>query len=562
MSRNEHIKKNSNFLRGELTQDIQNVITGSVSENSHDLIKFHGIYEQDDRDRRNERAKKKLEKLYSFMIRLRIPGGRISAKEWVAINTIARKYSTNVIKVTTRQTVQLHGVCKRHLKPMIQEFAQHELDSIATCGDVNRNVICSAINDDTKVNLEIYHISKQISEHLLPQSFAYNDVWLDSKKLKVQRVNGNNPSSQTENESIYGNVYLPRKFKIAIAIPPFNDVDVYAHDIGLVAIIENEELIGFNILVGGGMGNSHDTEHTFPRLGDVIGFVDKDNILDAVEKIVIIQRDFGNREDRTNARLKYTIEKFGIIWFQKQLENLLGYKLEKAKDFKLLYRSDILGWKQDYQGKHNFTLFVETGLVSDSSNTQLRSALFEIAQKELADFHFTNNQNIILNNIDTENKQHVEDILNQYAINNDGISQFRNNSLACVALNTCPQAVAEGQRYLPSLITKIEELLTKYDLQDNSISIRMTGCPNGCARPYLSEIALVGKSLGIYNMYIGSDSIGTRLNRLYKENLDESGILKEIDMLFSNYAKQSANQSFGDFVFNTFAVSALSVASI
>jgi sulfite reductase (NADPH) hemoprotein beta-component len=515
----EQIKKNSNYLRGNLAQDLQNQITGSLTNDNHQLIKFHGIYEQDDRDRRQIRMQKKLEKDYSFMIRLRIPGGRITSKQWMGINEVADLHSNGAIKITTRQTVQLHGVIKSKLKPTVQYFDRFELDSIAACGDVNRNVISSAYGEDLD---ELHKLAVTISEEFLPKTNAYKEIWLDGQKI------------QEDEEPIYGNVYLPRKFKIAIANPPYNDVDVYAHDIGLVKVKG-----GYNIIVGGGMGMTHGNIDTYPRIGSLIGFAIKSKIIEVIKQIILIQRDFGNRENRKLARLKYTIDRLGLNWFIDEFQKRVGFDLKEAKEFSFTKRSDQFGWDNN-----RFTLFVENGRVTNN----VKEALLEIAKHNFGNFNFTNNQNIIITEI--KNRNEIENILNQYQLDNNQ-TKIKQAAIACVALNTCPLALAEAQRYMPSLLDKIEKLLEKHSLENEEISIRMTGCPNGCARPYLAEIAFVGKSLGKYNMYVGADHLGQRLNKLYKESLDEKQILQELDYLFNKYSSdKKQNETFGNFIIN------------
>lgn len=531
-SANEGIKTRSNYLRGTLESELQNDLTGAICEDDQQVIKFHGIYQQDDRDRRKVRADKKLERDYSFMIRLRIPGGKITASEWLGIDEVAAENSTGIIKITTRQTVQLHGVIKSRLKPTVKWFAKYNLDAIAACGDVNRNVMACAEPAKNKGYDEVYEYSKKISEHLLPQTNAFNEVWLDGEKVSEDK------------EPLYGALYLPRKFKIVIAIPPYNDVDAYAHDIGFIAVIEKGELLGFNVLAGGGMGNTHDNEATYPRVGDLIGYVAKDKVLDVAYQIVATQRDNGNREDRKLSRLKYTVDRMGVDNFKAEVERRLGFSFEEAKDFKFETRQDTYGWQQDHNGKWHYTLFVENGRILGEYLECFR----KVAAKGLADFRFTNNQNIILTEVSFDNKAQVQEVLDQYELHND-YSRIRQNSMACVALNTCPLAVAEGQRYLPSLITKIEDLLETHRLKEEPITIRMTGCPNGCARPYLAEIAFVGKSSGRYNMYLGASPEGSRLNEVYKESVNEAEILSELDNLFGQFAKErESKEAFGDFV--------------
>lgn len=531
----EEIKIKSNKLRGTLDKSLKYPITGSLFEDDQTLIKFHGIYQQDDRDRRDQRAEKKLEPLYSFMIRLRIPGGKISAKQWLGIDEIANANSTGVIKVTTRQTIQLHGVIKSVLKPTVAWFDKYDLDSIAACGDVNRNIMSTSTIAKIKAEDEVYEYSKKISEHLLPRTNAYKEIWLDGEKITQ------------EEEPIYGETYLPRKFKIVVAIPPDNDVDIYAHDIGLIAIIENEELLGFNVVIGGGMGNTHGNEKTFPRIGDLIGFAKKEDILDVVTAITTTQRDFGNREDRKLSRFKYTVDRLGVDFVKGEIEKR-SVKLQPAKDFKFVARNDYYGWFEDYQGLHHNLIFVENGRILDDEKSQLKTALFEITKQGLSDIRFTSNQNIIVSNVKSTDKEKVIKILEKYNVRDNDISNIRKNAMACVALNTCPLALAEGQRYLPELISKIEPILEKHKISNNPVSIRMTGCPNGCARPFMAEIGFVGKALGKYNMYIGGSSVGQRLNTLYKEDLTETEILANLDDLFGQYvANKTADEDFGDF---------------
>ncbi len=532
----EGIKVKSKKLRGTLDESLENPITGSLFEDDQTVIKFHGIYQQDDRDRRDERAEKKLEPLYSFMIRLRIPGGKISAKQWVGSNEIADQYSTGIIKVTTRQTIQLHGVIKSTLKPTVSWFDKYDLDSIAACGDVNRNIMSTSTIAGSKAEDEVYEFSKKISEHLLPSTNAYQEIWLDGEKVTTKEV-----------EPIYGETYLPRKFKIVIAIPPDNDVDLYAHDVGLIAIIENKILKGFNIVIGGGMGNTHGNENTYPRIGNLIGYTDKENIIKVAEAIATTQRDYGNREDRKLSRFKYTVARLGVDFVREEIEKR-SVKLEAAKHFQFETRNDYYGWHQDYAGKYHNLIFVENGRILDDEKAQLKTALLEITKNNLSDIRFTSNQNVIISNIEAKNKEKVEKILAKYNVSNDGISNIRKNAMACVALNTCPLALAEGQRYLPDLISKFELLLKKHDIADNPVSIRMTGCPNGCARPFMAEIGFVGKAMGIYNMYIGGSATGERLNTLYKEDLNENDILENLDILFAQYVREKQeNETFGDF---------------
>ncbi len=538
----EKIKKGSNGLRGTIVESLRDEITGAIAEDDQAVIKFHGMYQQDDRDSREERAAKKLERLYSFMIRLRLPGGFLTADQWIATHEIAGENSTGIIKITTRQTLQLHGLIKSKIKPTIQAFNETKLDSIATCGDINRNVVCSSHPKQSSIHEKVFSYSDKISEMLMPKTKAYYEIWLDEEKVLDKKE---------EEDPLYEDRYLPRKFKIAIAIPPNNDVDVFANDIGLIAIIENDTLLGFNIAVGGGLSATHGNTETYPRLGTIIGFcAGEEQTLKAIYETLTIQRDFGNRSDRKLARLKYTLDKFGVAWFRDELEKRVGFKFSIARPYQFIDRKDYFGWHRNHQGLWYYTVFVENGRVLDTEGLKLKSALLAIAQAHTANFRFTCNQNVILADIQEKDKVLIEKILQDYGVTHhtDTTSAIRKNSMACVALNTCPLALAEGQRYLPSLISSIEPLLQKYQLDKEDIIIRMTGCPNGCARPYVAEIGLVGTAYGKYNLHIGGDHQGERLNKLYKENLDESAILLELENLFREYkARRKQVESFGDF---------------
>jgi sulfite reductase (NADPH) hemoprotein beta-component len=539
----EKIKMESDGLRGTIVQSLHNDITGAISEDDQALIKFHGMYQQDDRDRRDERAEKKLERLYSFMIRLRLPGGFLTPEQWITTHNIAGENTTGVIKITTRQTLQLHGLFKSKIKPTIQAFSQAKLDSIATCGDINRNVLCSSHPKQSEIHQEIFEYADKISELLMPKTRAYYEIWLDEEKLLDKKQ---------EDDPLYQDRYLPRKFKIGIVIPPNNDIDVLANDIGLIAIIEKNILKGFNIAIGGGLSTTHGNPETYARLANVIAFVEPgEKALKAVYEILTIQRDYGNRSDRKLARLKYTVDRLGSDWFRKELERRIGYDLEDAKPFSFSDRKDYYGWEQNHEGLWYYTVFVENGRILDDEKVALKSALLEVAKTGKANFRFTCNQNVILSDIKKEDRKVVQEILERFRIidHTDGASVIRKNSMACVAFNTCPLALAEAQRYLPTLISKIEPILEKYQLSDEDIIIRMTGCPNGCGRSYVAEIGFVGTAYGKYNMHLGGDHYGLRLNKIYKESLDEAAILEELDELLGYFKKErKKKESFGDFV--------------
>ncbi len=546
LSSTERIKMASDNLRGTFVESMANEITGSINEDDIALVRFHGMYIQDDRDRRDERAEKKLERLYSFMIRLRLTGGVISPEQYIALHNIAGENSTGILKITTRQTIQLHGVLKAKVKPTLKAFNEAGLTTIATCGDINRNVLCSSHPKQSPLHAEIFAYAQDIATMLLPKTKAYYEIWLDGEKLIEKEL---------EKDELYQNRYMPRKFKVAIAIPPNNDVDVLANDLALIAIIENGELKGFNIAIGGGMSATHGNADHYPRLASMLGFVDtKEKTLKAVYEVLTIQRDYGNRSDRKLARLKYTVDRLGLDWWKQELEERCGFQLQQAKPFHFESRRDFYGWEQNHEGLWYYTVFVENGRVLDDENVSLKSALLEVAKTGKANFIFTCNQNVILGDIAEADKATIQEILERFRIieHTYNASVIRKNAMACVALNTCPLALAEGQRYMPTLLSKIEPLLIKHDLIMDEIVIRMTGCPNGCARPFAAEIGLVGTALGKYNLQLGGDRVGERLNKLYKESLDEEAILSELDILFGRYAAERIDgETFGDFTFKT-----------
>ncbi|CEJ67983.1 Sulfite reductase [NADPH] hemoprotein beta-component [Chryseobacterium oranimense G311] len=538
----ERIKTGSNGLRGTLKESLLDDFTGAIREDDQTLIKFHGMYQQDDRDRREERVRKKLEWLYSYMIRLRLPGGFLTPEQWVGLNDIAGAHSTGVIKITTRQTIQLHGILKSHVKPTIQSFNLQHLDSIAACGDVNRNVTCTSNPSESPLHQEAFELAGKISEMCLPKTKAYYDLWIDDE-LVINR--------KEEEDPLYQDRYLPRKLKIGIAVPPNNDVDVFINDIGLIAIIENDKIVGYNIAAGGGLGATHGNEATYARLASVLGFVDtEEKVLKAVYEIITVQRDFGNRSDRKLSRLKYTIDKLGIEGYRAEVEKRCGFSFEPTREFKFKQRKDRYGWTQNHEGKWFYTLFVEHGRVLDIEGYPLKSGLLKIAETGKVTFRFTCNQNLILSDISENDKAEIEALLKESGISGytDEASALRKNSVACVALNTCSLALAEAQRYLPSLVTKIEPLLEKYGLQNEDITIRMTGCPNGCGRSPNAEIGFVGTAYGKYNLHIGGDRLGMRLNTKFKENIGEEEILQTLDELFAIYSEQrKPEETFGDF---------------
>lgn len=542
----ERVKVESDGLRGTIAESLNNELTGAMREEDTLLLKFHGMYQQDDRDRREERAKKKLERLYSFMIRLRMPGGILTSEQWIALNNIAGKDSTDELKITTRQTIQLHGVLKSRLKPTHKIFNSIHLDTIAACGDDNRNVTCSPNPVQSPLHQEIFEYASKISNMLKPKTRAYYEIWLDEEKIVDKKQ---------EEDPLYRDSYLPRKFKIGICIPPNNDIDVFGNDLGLIAIIENNKLVGFNFAVGGGLAFTIGNPDTYARLATEIGFVPAgEKTFKAIYEVVTVQRDNGDRVDRKQARLKYTVDKMGVDKFKEEVEKRMGFKFEKSKPYIFDKREDYFGWHQDAKGNWFYTIFVENGRVMDTEQVAIKSALFKIAQTGKVNFRCTVNQKVIVSDIKPTDKKEINDILEEFKIiaHTENASVIRKNSMACVALSTCPLALAESQRYLPSLLTKIESLLSKHHLDNENIITRMTGCPNGCGRSSVSEIGFIGTGLGKYNLNIGGDHEGYRLNRLYKESLNEPEILSTLDELFADFKNgRKKNESFGDFTYRT-----------
>lgn len=540
LARNEYIKEASDYLRGTLAEGLREEVTGAIVEDDQQLVKFHGMYMQDDRDLRPERTRKKMEKAFSFMIRLRISGGVLTPQQWLAIDRVARDYGNNTMRLTTRQTVQLHGIIKSNLKSMLKRMDEVLLNSIAACGDVNRNVMSVSNPYQSRAHAAAYDLSCKISDHLMPRTRAYHEVWLDGERI----VGG----EEEVVEPIYGKTYLPRKFKIVVAVPPSNDVDIFAHDLGFIAILDDKgEVKGWNVTVGGGMGMTHGELDTYPRTADVMGFCTTKDAIAVAEAVVTVQRDWGDRKLRKHARLKYTIEDRGLDAFRAEVERRAGVKLEKPKPFTFTSTGDRYGWSQGEDGRGHLTLFIESGRVHDRPGLAQMTALRKIAQMHDGDFRITANQNLIIANIATDKQAEIEKIVREAGLLAPW-SGLRRNAMACVALPTCGLALAESERYLPDLLTALDERLGAHGLSGDDIVIRMTGCPNGCARPYLAEIGLVGKGPGRYNLYLGAAFDGSRLSKLYTEDVDHAGIIAALDPLFAAYAaKRESGERFGEF---------------
>ncbi|WP_061014797.1 assimilatory sulfite reductase (NADPH) hemoprotein subunit [Photobacterium leiognathi] len=539
LSDNERLKRESNFLRGTIEQDLGDRMTGGFTADNFQLIRFHGMYQQDDRDIRAERAKQKLEPLHNVMLRARMPGGIITPKQWLAIDKFADEHTSyGSIRLTTRQTFQFHGVLKPNIKLMHQTLNSIGIDSIATAGDVNRNVLCTTNPVESELHQEAYEWAKKISEHLLPKTRAYAEIWLDGEKLET-----------TDEEPILGSNYLPRKFKTTVVIPPQNDVDVHANDLNFVAIADNGKLVGFNVLVGGGLAMTHGDQSTYPRRADDFGFIPLEKTLDVAAAVVTTQRDWGNRSNRKNAKTKYTLDRVGSDVFKAEVEKRAGVKFEDSRPYEFTDRGDRIGWVEGIDGKHHLALFIENGRLLDSPNKPLKTGVAEIAKVHQGDFRMTANQNLIVAGVLAKDKKKIEKIARDHGLIDDGVSEQRKNSMACVSLPTCPLAMAEAERFLPEFVTDVEGILEKHGLEkDENIILRVTGCPNGCGRAMLAEIGLVGKAPGRYNLHLGGNRNGTRVPKMYRENITVAQIMDEIDGLVSRWStERQEGEDFGDF---------------
>ncbi|MGE4450099.1 assimilatory sulfite reductase (NADPH) hemoprotein subunit [Castellaniella sp.] len=538
----EDVKTASRFLRGTIAQELENPVTGAIPEADTKLLKFHGSYMQDDRDIRDERRKQKLEPAYDFMVRARLPGGVISPDQWLALDELARKYATRGLRITTRQTFQWHGILKRNLRAFMQGIHDARATTIAACGDVNRQVISSVNPHLSSQHALTQQWVQRLSDHFLPRTSAYAEIWLGGEQV----------GEAVDEEPIYGNdsAYLPRKFKIGIAIPPTNDCDVFANDLGLVAIIENGELQGFNVAVGGGMGATAGDATTYPRLGTLIGFTRPEHVVAVAEAVVTLQRDHGDRKERQHARLKYTIDRLGVDWFREQIGLRAGVPLEPLRPYRFERNGDRYGWSRGEDGRWHLGLYVASGRLWDQDGLRLQTGMREIARVLKGEFRLTCNQNLVIANVDEADRAAIDALVEEYGL--DGYKEqsgIRRHHIACVALPTCGLAMAESERYAPVLLPKLEALLDTHGLRDAPILLRLSGCPNGCSRPYLGEIALVGRALGRYDLRLGADFVGERLNVAYRENITEAEILSSLDELFGRYARERvADEGFGDFL--------------
>lgn len=545
---NEAIKARSDSLRGGLLDGLADPITGAISSDDQQIAKFHGIYLQDDRDLRDERRRKMLEPAWSFMVRARLPGGVCRPDQWLRLDELARTRANGTLRLTTRQSFQFHGVVKKDLKATIQAIHGSLLDTLGACGDVNRGVMASSLPELGPIHEQLFAVARAVSDQLVPRSRAYHEIWLDGEPV-YQGPKQDAAGDAEPEEPIYGSTYLPRKFKIGFAVPPVNDVDVFTQDLGFIAIADGDRLVGFNVVVGGGMGRNYNEPDTYPRLGDVIGFCPAARAVSVAEHVVTIQRDYGDRVDRRLARMKYTIDRLGLDWFVAELLTRLGWTLEQPRPYRFETSQDRFGWSENRDGTRNYTLFVENGRVTDGDGHRTMTGLREIARVHAGDFRITPNQNFIVARIAPADSAAIESILEQHGITAaTDRSDVRRHSMACVAMPTCPLAMAESERYFPHLVTKVEALLADTGLANEPIVMRMSGCNNGCSRPYVAEIGFSGRAPGRYDVYVGGGFHGQRLASPCLENVDETAILDTLRGFFDRYAAgKRPDERFGDF---------------
>jgi sulfite reductase (NADPH) hemoprotein beta-component len=538
LTRNEGLKSNCPTLSGTIGPTLANAAVDRFTEDDYEFLKFHGIYQQDDRDKR------KVAKQYIFMVRGRLPGGVVRPEHYLTFDRLATEYGNNTLRITSRQGFQFHGIVKSGLGPMMKGINDALATTLAACGDVNRNVMAASTPSTSAFVEEVQADARKASDALLPKTAAYHQIWVEGKELALQ-----DEAAKEFVDPLYGKTYLPRKFKVAFAIPPVNDLDVFINDVGFIAIVENDKLAGYNIAIGGGMGRSHGNEATYPRLADVIGFVGPDKVVEVTKAVLTIHRDFGDRTDRKHARLKYVIAERGVDWARAEVEKNLGFPLAPAKPYQFTTTADLLGWRKAVGGSWFLGLFVDTGRVKDANGYQLKTALREVADKfQNLEFRLSANQNIIIVNASETDKAGINTILTSHGVKTENqTTVLHAASMACPALPTCGLALAESERMLPGFIDRIEKLLAEVGLAGEEIIIRSTGCPNGCARPYMAEIGFVGKAPGRYQVWLGGDVSGTRLNRIWKDVLKEPDLETEFRPVFARFAEErNAGERFGD----------------
>jgi sulfite reductase (NADPH) hemoprotein beta-component len=537
---NEGVKLASRHLRGTIAADLLDTSTGTITEHNSLLTKFHGMYMQDDRDLRNALKKEGKEKAYAFMLRVRLPGGRATPQQWLALDRLAGEVASPSLRMTTRQTFPFHGVLKANAKRLIKGMREVLLDSISACGDVNRNVMAPPNPERSPVLQQVYDQARAWSQYALPKSRAYYEVWLDE-----ELVAGGEPDV----DPMYGSTYLPRKFKTGFVVPPNNDIDVFSQDLGFIAIIEGDRLLGYNVVAGGGMGMNHGNAETYPRLASVLGFITPEHVIAVAQAVLTTQRDFGDRTNRRHARLKYTIDDRGVVWFRAEVERRAGITFEPERPYEFTTIEDSFGWHECADGTWFYGLHILSGRIRDLPGWPMKTALREIAEIHTGDFRLTPSQNVTISGVTAEQKPRIDEILAKHGLTRENKqSGLRLNALSCVALPTCGLALAESERALPMTLEKFEAVLDEAGLKDDAISIRITGCPNGCARPFLGEIALIGRAPNKYALYIGAAYNGTRLNRLVAPSVTIDDAVTMLTPVIKRYAlERQDGERFGDF---------------
>jgi sulfite reductase (NADPH) hemoprotein beta-component len=538
VTHNEIIKEAIPTLAGAIAQTLADPNLDRFSEDDVQFLKFHGIYQQDDRDLR------KTQKKFVMMIRGRIPGGVMTPNQWRVFDDLASQHGNNTLRITTRQSIQFHGVVKSGLGSLVKKINEAMLSTLAACGDVNRNVTAPPTPAYTQARAQVFEDCKRVADALKPRTQAYHSIWIDGAQLNLE-----DPANKDFEDPLYGKTYLPRKFKTAFVVPPVNDIDVFTNDLGFIAILENDQLVGYNLAVGGGMGRSHGNAQTYPRLADVLGFITPDKLVDVAKAVITIHRDFGDRAERKHARLKYVIAERGVDWARAEVEKRAGTKLAPPRSYRFTTTGDLYGWHRQIDRRWFLTLFVETGRVKDTDHHRLKTALRQIAEKfGNIEFRLSPNQNIILANVSDADQEAINTLLTEHGVKTENqASVLHAAALACPALPTCGLALAESERMLPGLIDRIEGLCAEVGLAGEEIIIRSTGCPNGCSRPYTAEIAFVGKAPGRYQVWLGGDSAGTRLNRLWKDMVKDPEIENELRPLLARFASgRNAGERFGD----------------
>ena len=538
----------SHYLAGDIAQELVDSAPG-FGKASVQLLKNHGTYQQDDREQRKAKEGAKSTREISFMVRTRVPGGKLTAAQLLAQIDLGDELANGTVRLTTRQAIQHHGIVKGDLKATIQRINEIQLTTLAACGDVERNMMCCpAPIRNNPVREEMQLMADKLAEHLAPRTLAYHEIWLTDPDTGEESLVGGG-SEGKEIEPIYGPTYLPRKFKTAFALPEDNCTDIYANDLGLLAVHEQGKILGYNVLAGGGMGVTPSAAKTFPALAKRLGFVKPEDVLDIATAIVKVQRDFGNRSDRKVARLKYTIHTMGLENFRAKVEEYFGKPLAPCHPADVHAFDDHIGWCDQCDGKHFYGLNVENGRIHDTGDFRLKTALRQILNDVKPGVRITAHQSLLFTDLAAADRVRITEILHAHGVKtSEEISTLRRWSMACVALPTCSLAVAESERVLPGLIDSLEPEVAKLGLSQEAFTLRMTGCPNACARPYNSDIGIVGRTLGKYTIFLGGRLLGDRLNAAYKDVVPFDDLCREITAVLACYkAERSHGESLGDF---------------